>query len=197
METRQTLKNRALETLSGNWGTGVVATIIYLVITSVASIAPIVSLVSFLIYLPLAWGVAVFFLRMVRNEDTEYARLFDGFNDYGRITLTMLLQSLYVFLWTLLLIIPGIVKSMSYAMTPFILRDQPNLKYNSAIEESMRMMEGHKMEYFLLQLSFLGWAILCVFTLGIGFLWLIPYVCTTNAHFYETLKEEKCYQQPI
>ncbi|MBP8089023.1 MAG: DUF975 family protein, partial [Phocaeicola sp.] len=96
----------------------------------------------------------------------------------------------YTFLLTLLLVIPGIMKSYSYAMTLFILKDYPELQYDAAIEKSMAMMSGHKMKMFLLDLSFIGWAILCCFTLGIGFLFLAPYVEASHAAFYEDLKKE-------
>ena len=112
---------------------------------------------------------------MIRGIKLDFARLFDGFKDYGRILGTMLLTTVYTFLWTLLLVIPGIMKSYSYAMTLFILKDYPELQYNAAIEKSMAMMSGHKMKMFLLDLSFIGWAILCLFYFGDRFLvpWLL------------------------
>lgn len=97
---------------------------------------------------------------------------------------------MYTLLWSLLLIIPGIVKACSYAMTPYILYDNPKLQGNAAIELSMRMMRGHKMKLCVLYLSFIGWFLLCILTLGIGFLWLKPYVQASKAAFYEDVKEE-------
>ena len=96
----------------------------------------------------------------------------------------------FTILWSLLLVIPGIIKSYSYAMTSFILKDEPEMKNNAAIEKSMAMMEGNKMKLFMLDLSFIGWAILCIFTLGIGLLFLQPYVAISRAAFYEDLKTE-------
>ena len=125
-----------------------------------------------LLLLPLGFGYTVLFLDVIRGIKLDFARLFDGFKDYGRILGTMLLTTVYTFLWTLLLVIPGI------------------MKYYSAIEKSMAMMSGHKMKMFLLDLSFIGWAILCCFTLGIGFLFLAPYVEASHAAFYEDLKKE-------
>ena len=75
-------------------------------------------------------------------------------------------------------------------MTPYILRDEPDLSYNAAIEKSMAMMEGHKMKYFLLGLSFIGWGLLCCLTLGIGFFFLLPYIYVAYAAFYEDVKSE-------
>jgi hypothetical protein len=103
----------------------------------------------------------------------------------------MLLQTVYTVLWSLLLVIPGIIKSYSYAMTSFILKDEPEMKNNAAIEKSMAMMEGNKMKLFMLDLSFIGWAILCIFTFGIGFLFLQPYVAISRAAFYEDLKAQQ------
>lgn len=140
--------------------------------------------------MPLAYGLYCFFLGISRDEPVTNGNLFDGFKDFKRIFLTTLLQNIYTLLWTLLLIVPGIIKSYSYAMTPYVLKDNPELSNNAAIEESMRMMEGKKMKLFLLDLSFIGWAILSVLTLCIGFLFLIPYIYTARAHFYEDAKKE-------
>ena len=97
---------------------------------------------------------------------------------------------LFTFLWALLLIVPGIIKSFSYAMTPFILIDNPELTANEAIDRSRAMMRGHKFDLFWLLLSFIGWFILCMLTLGIGFFWLIPYTYTSVAGFYKDVKAE-------
>lgn len=85
---------------------------------------------------------------------------------------------------------PGIIKAFSYAMTPFILRDHPDLRYNGAIELSMAMMRGHKADLFWLYLSFIGWFLLCILTLGIGYFWLEPYMTSSMANFYEEVKAE-------
>jgi uncharacterized membrane protein len=98
-----------------------------------------------------------------------------------------LLQGLFLFLWSLLLIIPGIIKSLSYSQTFFLLRDHSEYTMFEAITESRKMMNGYKWKYFLLGLSFIGWGILCLFTLGIGFLWLVPYVSTAMATFYNQI----------
>ena len=90
----------------------------------------------------------------------------------------------------MLLFIPGIIKSISYSQTSFILKDYPELKNNEAIELSMAMMEGHKFDYFYLMLTFIGWFFLGILTLGIGLLWVNPYYATASAHFYEYVKED-------
>ena len=102
----------------------------------------------------------------------------------------MILTGIYTFLWTLLLIVPGIIKSFSYAMTAFVLRDNPELKFNGAIEKSMKMMDGHKFDLFYLYLTFIGWGFPSILTLGIGLLWFVPYMQSALAHFYEDVKAE-------
>ena len=102
----------------------------------------------------------------------------------------MVLAAIFIFLWSLLLVIPGIVKCFSYSMTPFILEENPELSANEAIDRSRAMMKGHKFDLFWLILSFIGWMILCFFTLGLGWLWLAPYMQTSVAAFYEDVKAD-------
>ena len=179
-------------TLSGNWMMAALATLVYLLIAGGVSSIPVAgSVLAIIITYPLAYGFAILFLDLFREgKPIDIGKLFDGFKDFGRVWVTLILVAIYTILWTCLLIIPGIVKSYSYALTPFILKDEPELRYNAAIEKSMRMMNGYKMKLFLLDLSFIGWMILSVLTLGIGLLFLQPYMNTARAAFYEDLKAE-------
>ena len=179
-------------TLSGNWMMAALATLVYLLIAGGVSSIPVTgSVLAIIITYPLAYGFAILFLDLFREgKPIDIGKLFDGFKDFGRVWGTLILVAIYTILWTCLLIIPGIVKSYSYALTPFILKDEPELKYNAAIEKSMRMMDGYKMKLFLLDLSFIGWMILSILTLGIGLLFLQPYMNTARAAFYEDLKAE-------
>lgn len=179
-------------TLSGNWMMAALATLVYLLIAGGVSSIPVAgSVLAIIITYPLAYGFAILFLDLFREgKPIDIGKLFDGFKDFGRVWGTLILVAIYTILWTCLLIIPGIVKSYSYALTPFILKDEPELKYNAAIEKSMRMMNGYKMKLFLLDLSFIGWMILSILTLGIGLLFLQPYMNTARAAFYEDLKAE-------
>lgn len=179
-------------TLSGNWMMAALATLVYLLIAGGVSSIPVAgSVLAIIITYPLVYGFAILFLDLFREgKPIDIGKLFDGFKDFGRVWVTLILVAIYTILWTCLLIIPGIVKSYSYALTPFILKDEPELKYNAAIEKSMRMMDGYKMKLFLLDLSFIGWMILSVLTLGIGLLFLQPYMNTARAAFYEDLKAE-------
>lgn len=195
MQTSKHYREMALDSLKGKWGTGAIALIVFYLITgAVSSIdyaaSGLGSILSLFVGLPMSWGLACIFLSFSRNEEASVGNLFDGFKDYGRVFITMLLLGVYTVLWTLLLIVPGIIKSYSYMMTPYVLKDNPEMSGNAAIEESMRLMDGHKMDLFILHLTFIGWVILACLTLGIGFLFLVPYIETAQAHFYEELKAE-------
>ena len=174
--------------LSDQWFTAAWATFIVLAITTGAGFIPKAGGVVAILLLPLTYSFTVLFLKAIRGEVITIPPLFDGFKDYGRILGTVLLQRVYIFLWSFLFFVPGIIKYCSYAMTPYILLDEPELKYNAAIEKSMAMMAGHKMKLFLLELSFIGWFLLTLLTGGIGLLFLYPYIDAARAAFYEDLK---------
>ena len=205
MSTNSELRRRARQALEGNWGIAVAATLILLVITGLFGVS--VSLVSGNVWwqaggnllsvltLPLTWGFYIFFLDVVRGDGEEhlFRTLFEGYTGGRFLTVlgTMFLMQLYILLWSLLLIVPGIMKSMSYAMTPYILKDNPGISAVDAIHRSRVMMDGHKMKLFVMYLSFIGWVLLCLLTLGLGFLLLGPYVRTSVATFYQDLLEEE------
>lgn len=201
MDSITNYKNRALSALENKWGNFVAITFVYgfiIGITQILSgdkdspaILHLIGLVLFILALPLTWGFQTLFLGAVRGGEATAKDMFEGYNKelFSRVLTTTLLYYVYVFLWSLLLLIPGCIKAYSYAMTPYILKDNPEMKNNAAIEESMRMMDGHKLELFLLDLSFIGWAILSILTCCIGFLWLTPYMNMARVNFYEDLKK--------
>jgi uncharacterized membrane protein len=138
-------------------------------------------------------GTSLIFLNICRNQPAHIGQLFKYFTNGKLLVRGMMwyvLQSVYLNLWSLLFIIPGIIKGFSYSMTPYILIDHPELSVNEAITKSREMMNGHKMELFALQLSFIGWFLLSLLTLGLGFIWLIPYYSATEAQFYRKIKGE-------
>lgn len=194
------LKDKALEQLKGNWTEPVLATLVYFVIFGVLAGMQAVPGIGRLIYIAAAFlflpvydaGYGIAMLTFFRGDKNNLiSKSFEPLkNDYGRYLGTMLLVMVYTFLWTLLLIIPGIIKQLSYSLTVYILKDNPEMKNNEAIELSMKMMDGYKWKLFVLQLSFLGWALLGILTLCIGYLWLVPYVQTTMAAFYEERKAD-------
>ena len=180
--------------LQGRWGNPVILTLVYLVICSLVS--SVSSGILGLLTIPMGYSYAVSFLENKRTgAEFKIEKLFEGYKDFIRIFGTILLETAYVILWTLLLIVPGIIKAISYSQTYFVMKDNPELSFNAAIERSMAMMEGRKMQYFLLQLSFIGWIILAMLTFGLLTLWVNPYISATNAHFYEYVKEE--YEKQI
>ena len=138
---------------------------------------------------PFQVGCERFFLRNL-NETAQVGNIGYGFdNNYKNIAKTMFFRDMYTFFWSLLFIIPGIVKAYEYRMIPFLLADNPQMTKEEAFAESKRMMKGQKWRTFVLDLSFLGWNILAALTLGIlGVFYVIPYVNQTNAALYETLR---------
>lgn len=209
MKSNQYYKNEALAALRGNWANALVATIIFVALALFFSsndainsyyqrivINPFIgyslSFVSLFVLLPLAAGYSNSMRVLLETGDNRLTNnsFSLAFGNWLHVVWGMILSTIYIFLWTLLLIIPGIIKSYSYALTPYILVEHPEMSANEAIEESMRLMDGHKFDLFYLQLSFIGWAILSILSLGLGFFWLIPYQMTAQAAFYRDIKNE-------
>ena len=184
------LRNQAYEALRGKWTPAVVTSLVFCILLGVAvSLSRVNALLYLIAYLGGASIVAIGMLYacwdlFTKGTLPEAGALFAPFKQYARTVGAVLLVFVYTLLWTLLLVIPGIIKAYSYSMTFYILRENPEMTAGE------KMMDGHKMDLFLLSLSFIGWAILASITFGIGYLWLIPYIYTAYAAFYETLKKE-------
>lgn len=140
-------------------------------------------------------GYCRFLLNLHDNKNADVKDLFCEFDRFGDGFVLHLLTSLYALLWGLLFVIPGVVAAYKYSMAPFIMRENPGMKPRDAITASKEMMDGHKMELFVLDLSFIGWAFLNLLTLGIGSFWLNPYINSTRAAFYRNLNPVPCIQQ--
>ena len=190
------LRNQAYEALRGKWTPAVVTSLVFCILLGVAvSLSRVNALLYLIAYLGGASIVAIGMLYacwdlFTKGTLPEAGALFAPFKQYARTVGAVLLVFVYTLLWTLLLVIPGIIKAYSYSMTFYILRENPEMTAGDAITASQKMMDGHKMDLFLLSLSFIGWAILASITFGIGYLWLIPYIYTAYAALYETLKKE-------
>ena len=190
------LRNQAYEALRAKWTPAVVTSLVFCILLGVAvSLSRVNALLYLIAYLGGASIVAIGMLYacwdlFTKGTLPEAGALFAPFKQYARTVGAVLLVFVYTLLWTLLLVIPGIIKAYSYSMTFYILRENPEMTAGDAITASQKMMDGHKMDLFLLSLSFIGWAILASITFGIGYLWLIPYIYTAYAAFYETLKKE-------
>lgn len=197
--------------LSGNWGKGILLTLFYWCLTVI---------VNFLLYLllglcridldsdiasffelplnifftiPLGFGLIIAFLSFVKDAKVlDVRNVFSTFNKmyYWKTIGVSLLLGIYVLLWTLLLIIPGIVKALSYSMAPYIIAENPEMRAEEAIQRSMKMMAGHKMELFILGLLEFGLGLLSIFTLFIGMLWIMPWMQVAMAKFYLYVKED-------
>ena len=152
----------------------------------------LMTLVNILLIMPLSVGYANAMRKLLVNRDVELVptAFHIAFENYWHKVWTMLWMSILIGLWSLLLLIPGIIKAFSYAMTPYIIEEYPELSSTEAIHRSRMMMRGHKFDLFWLELSFIGWGFLCLLTAGIGFFWLIPYMETSIAAFYEEVKAD-------
>jgi uncharacterized membrane protein len=206
------IKKKSLATLKGKWGLGVALTFIVFLVTTIVPMfaeillsggfsqwinqteTPVIAdmmnlLISFL-FIPLTVASYWFFLSIARWNDPKISDVFAVYKEWElslKLIGTSILVGIFTILWSLLLIIPGIIKGLSYSQVFFLLRDNPQLSALEAITESKIRMKGYKWKYFLMNLSFIGWAFIAIFTLGIGFLWLTPYISTANATFYNEL----------
>jgi len=182
------LMTQARQALKGRWGEAIGATVVSILIPLTAQMVPRVGgLLSFLISGPIMVGLAGFFLTISRKQEPVFSQIFAGFRKF-RVSLgAYLFQCVFVLLWMLLLIIPGIVAALSYAMTYYIISENEAVGPLAAIAKSKAMMRGNRWKFFCLGCRFLGWAVLSLLTLGIGFLWLLPYMNTAFAQFYDDL----------
>lgn len=158
--------------------------LVYLLILGVSGIPYVGSIFGLVCGGPFAYSLAKIAKYTYQNVEPKVVDIFDGFNEFTKTFLIALLQGIFVFLWSLLLIIPGIVKSIAYSMSYYVSLDNKNLKASECLKESQRIMQGHKMELFCLMLSYFGWLILCGLTLGILTLWVGPRIEEAKYLFY-------------
>ncbi|MBP3433456.1 MAG: DUF975 family protein [Alistipes sp.] len=211
MRSNSELRREARATMSGNWLDGVVIALVSMVMMCLVASPQIVTaegsvsgnVIYMLAYVfigaPISYGLYFAYLQFCRGAELKVENLFSLFNSkyYIKSVSLYLLTSIYTFLWSLLLVIPGIIKGLSYSMAPYILLDNPELSAEEAICRSMEMMRGHKMDLFLIGLGYAGLAILSCFLLCIPLLWLSPYYMTVFTKFYENLKYEQIREIPI
>ena len=206
------IKYDARQSLKGEWGKVVGLTFLYLVLSAginlsieiyasggfinwlnqeyTPPLASILTAIISVILIPLSIAIVWFYLDLVREKNVEISQVFTIYTDVKvmlKVIGASIMVGIFTFLWSLLLIIPGIIKGLAYSQTFMLLKDHPKYSIFEAITESRRRMQGYKWKYFLLNLSFIGWGILCLISLGIGFLWLTPYVYASNATFYQNL----------
>ncbi len=176
---------------NGKWGISVGATFVYAIIMFPISIIPIAGQIIAQFF----WGVfsvgfALFWLSIIRQKDVKKSLIFSGFKIFWKCFAVYFMKMIFILLWYLLLIFPGIMALCSYAMTSFIIADNPEVRIFDAINQSKKMMYGYRWKLFCLYWRFFGWMLLCGLTCGIGILWLFPYMGTTFACFYEEIKDK-------
>ena len=183
------LMRQAKEALSGNWGLAIGTFVVYFLIITSIQVIPVAGAIALLIITgPFALGLTIFSLSLSRKQDAELSQIFEGFKKFGVSLGAYLLMVIFIFLWMLLLIIPGIIAAIAYSQTYYIIAEDDSIGAMDAIKKSKQMMDGYKWKYFCLGLRFIGWGLLCILTLGIGFLWLIPYIQISFAKFYDDVK---------
>lgn len=197
-ESSANLRALGRDVLKGKWGLGVAGTLLYFALTMIPVIilnaifghgeagpSGISTIYNLLISGPMVLGYAMFAISIFRKRETSPAEVFYGFERFGKAFGLYIVMSIFIILWSLLLIIPGIIAAFRYSLCFYILADHPEMGIMEALNESKRMMKGNKWKMFCLNLSFIGWGILCVFTLGIGFIWLLPYMEVSIIAFYD------------
>ncbi len=211
MKRAKDFRNAAWKDMKGSWGTLALIYFLYTIILgalgavnglnalrivflSVLSIAASVAVL--LLSGPFNLGIHISALDVSRKQPVSVGSLFEGFKSFGDSLALHILNAIFTFLWSLLLVIPGIIKAYSYSMGYFILADRPDLSGNQARKRSMYLMKGHKWQLFCLDFSFIGWYLLSLLTLGILAFWVYPYHMTARAEFYnELLVEENALAQ--
>ena len=195
---RAALKAAAKEQMRGNLGTlilySIVISIATALITRILGLIPAVgwilsAVASVGISAVTTYGLTKIYLNLTDGIAPSIDVIISGAAEWARTLVTLLLVGIFTWLWSLLLIVPGIIKGLSYSQAIYILVDNPDISAGDAVKESMRIMDGHKMEYFVLQLSFIPWALLIAVTFGIAALYVGPYMQTTYANYYRYVRD--------
>lgn len=188
---RAMLKSAAKRQIQGNVFILFVISLLSSLIVGALSAIPLVgSIAGMLLSGAFSLALIDIYRNLALGTKPEVGSLFSRLTDTLPAFCTSFLVGLFTFLWSLLLFVPGIIKACSYSQAMYILAEDPGMGPMEAIRRSKEMMEGHKMEYFLLCLSFYGWALLGVFTFGILYIWLIPYMQATFVNYHRSLKGE-------
>jgi uncharacterized membrane protein len=191
MKTFNELKSSAKNQISGKIGILFAMFLIMFGIFIASNFVPVLgTIANYLVGAAFTLGGAWVFLKIAKGETVSVGNIFYGFEDLWTAIKAQFFMGLFICLWSLLLIIPGIIKAYSYSMTYFILAENKGMSVLEAITLSRKMMDGHKMDLFLLFLSFIGWFLLVVITFGIAGIWVYPYLYATFTNFYLSVKED-------
>ena len=187
MSAKETRK-LAWSKLQGNWGTAIGISVLFMLISGAVAGVPLAGvLVSIAVTGPLMVGLCLSFLKLQRGAKPEIGDLFSGFNDFLNGFVLYLLNEIFTMLWALLFIVPGIIKSLSYSMSYYVLAENPGMDQDTARRRSMELMQGNKWRLFCLRLSFIGWVLLSGLTGGILLIMVVPYMQAADAEFYRSL----------
>ncbi len=186
---RAELKAKAKEQIKGNIGTLFVMMLIVGLVGGLLNLIPGIGTIASLLLTP-AFSISIVraYLTLTKGGTIAIGDVFSGFDDFWSAFKVTFFMGLFTFLWALLFYIPGIVKGISYSMAPYILAENKGKAALECINESKAMTNGHKMDLFVLGLSFIGWFLLGVITLGIAYIWIVPYMSATFANAYNSLK---------
>ena len=201
MLSRAELKQQAKEQLKGNVGSYFLVLLAYLGIAFaigfvgglLSLILPILGTIAMYVALPpLMIGFYMVFLNGTYGDQPKASTLFEGYKKeyFGKSIILYFLVVIFTCLWSLLLVIPGIIMAFAYSMSWFVLAENPNMTAREAIRESKEIMNGHKMDFFVLSLSFIPWILLVYVTLGIASIYVLPYMQLTITNFYHNIKRQ-------
>jgi len=191
MMTRAEMKLAAKSQIKGKLGTFFLAYLMLFLFSFVVGMIPIAGpIITILVSPSLTMGFVLITLMAVNNQDIALADFFNGFNYFVKAFLLCLLTGLFTFLWSLLFIVPGIVKGYAYRMAPYILAENPEMSPLDCITASKNMTNGYKGDLFVLDLSFIGWMLLTAVTFGIAGIYVYPYYMVTYGNFYVDLKSK-------
>lgn len=183
--TTSEMKRSAKENLKGNLGTCFLVEVAGTALTAVASWIPFAGLI---VRGPLSVGTQEAYCKCTDHEKASFKHLFAGFKDnLGENFLLGLVKGIFIFMWALLFLIPGIVKTYSYAMAEYLMTREKDLTAMEAISESRRLMKGNKMRLFILKLSFIGWILLTIATLGMAAFYVVPYMNMAVTEFFNDI----------
>lgn len=185
MINRSEIKKTAKAQIKGNIGILFVCQFVISLISTLA--API----GFLIAPAFSLSTVMIYLALTQNVRPSVGEIWGGFQLFGKALWLKIITGFFTFAWSLLFVIPGIVKGYAYSMAPYILADNPGMTAREALRESKRITNGYKVDLFVLMLSFIGWFLLIPLTLGLIMIWLVPYTNATLANYYLAMKASK------
>ena len=187
---RAVLKQHAKDSIRGKIG---ILFVIYLIVAAISgaiSAVPYVGALAAAVVITPVFALAIvkIYLRLAEGVAPKIGDLFTEFNNFWSAFKVQFLSGLFIALWSLLLVIPGIIKAYAYSQAMYILAENPEIGAREALKRSEEMMKGHKMELFILQLSFIGWELLGAITFGIAYIWVLPFYQATMTNFYNEIK---------